>query len=393
LDDLNTPLAGPAARRRLWRLPVTAPQVAAGALALFLIVFVAWSMLADNPLGGEPFATASLQAIPKGGSTGKPGHARHDGSEQGKKAELPPGRSTVTIIDGSNGQRQEVIISGPSAPAAQQKSETDIDETLLETTRHGRIPRIAAAGGRRAIDAYARPAAPAEANPTATRIAIVVAGLGISAAGTADALSRLPPAITLAFAPYGANLDSLSGKARQLGHEVLLQAPMEPFDYPDNDSGPQTLLTTLSAEQNIDRLHWVMSRMQGYVGLTNSMGARFTASDKALRPVLDDISKRGLMYLDDGSSARSVASQLASANNMPFVKADEVLDAVATPPEIDRALARLESAARGRGGIAVGTATALPVAIDRIVSWAKDAEARGVVLVPITAAAVKPKSS
>ena len=59
---------------------------------------------------------------------------------------------------------------------------------------------------------------------------------------------------------------TLVARARGEGHEVLLQVPMEPFDYPDNDPGPQTLLTSLDAGQNIDRLHWLMSRFQGYVG-------------------------------------------------------------------------------------------------------------------------------
>jgi polysaccharide deacetylase 2 family uncharacterized protein YibQ len=275
---------------------------------------------------------------------------------------------------------------------AQQKTEAGVDERLLEGTRHGRIPRIGA-NGLRPIDVYGHSADAAPLKPGAVRVAIVVGGLGVSAAGTADALSRLPPAVTLAFAPYGANLESLATRARQGGHELLLQTPMEPFDYPDNDPGPQTLLTSLAAEQNLDRLHWVMARLQGYVGITNYMGARFTASEKALAPMLDDISKRGLLYLDDGSSARSVAAQIAGANNMPFAKADEVIDAVTAPSEIDRALARLEAEARKRGGVAIGTATALPVSIERIVRWAKDAESRGVVLVPVSVAALKPKSS
>ena len=57
---------------------------------------------------------------------------------------------------------------------------------------------------------------------------------------------------------------------------------MEPFDYPDNDPGPQTLLTSLTPEQNLDRLHWLMSRFQGYVGLISYMGARLTASQQGL---------------------------------------------------------------------------------------------------------------
>ena len=54
----------------------------------------------------------------------------------------------------------------------------------------------------------------------------------------------------------------------------LAQVPMEPYDYPDNDPGPQTLLTSLGAEQNVDRLHWHLSRFQGYVGIANFMSLR-----------------------------------------------------------------------------------------------------------------------
>jgi uncharacterized protein len=102
--------------------------------------------------------------------------------------------------------------------------------------------------------------------------------------------------------------------------------------------------------------------------------------------VLREASKRGLIYLDDGSSQRSVASQIAGANNLAFAKADLVIDAVATGADVERALGRLETMARERG-TAVGMASALPVSIERIAKWAKAAEGRGVLLVPISAVA------
>jgi polysaccharide deacetylase 2 family uncharacterized protein YibQ len=135
-----------------------------------------------------------------------------------------------------------------------------------------------------------------------------------------------------------------------------------------------------------------MSRFQGYVGIANFMGARFTASEASLAPVLREAAKRGLIYLDDGSSQRSVAGQIAGANNLPLAKSDLVIDAVPTPGDVDRALGRLETMARERG-IAVGVASALPVSIERIAKWAKAAEGRGVLLVPITAVSNKAKSS
>jgi hypothetical protein len=105
-----------------------------------------------------------------------------------------------------------------------------------------------------------------------------------------------------------------------------------------------------------------------------------------------ETAKRGLIYVDDGASSRSVAGQLAGSQNLPFAKTDVVIDTVPTAVEIDRALARLEIMARDHG-TAVGLATALPGTVTRIAEWAKKAEARGFILVPITMVAVKEKSS
>jgi polysaccharide deacetylase 2 family uncharacterized protein YibQ len=298
----------------------------------------------------------------------------------------PPGTQTVNIIDGMTGKRQEIIIGTPAAkrPAG--------DPRLLEATRYGPIPRIGTDGVRPA-DVYARkPAVSDTPAPNAVRIAIVVGGLGAGATATANALAKLPGAVSLAFTPYGSDLETQTAQARDKGHEVLLQVPMEPGDYPDNDPGPQTLLTSLSAEQNVDRLHWLFSRFQGYVGVINAMGAGFTSSEKALAPVLGDVAKRGLIYVDDGSSPRSQAGQIASANKQPYAKAEVAIDAVPSATEIDNALKRLETIARS-GVVAVGYSSALPASIDRIAKWAKAAHARGIVLVPVTAATVRARSS
>jgi polysaccharide deacetylase 2 family uncharacterized protein YibQ len=167
---------------------------------------------------------------------------------------------------------------------------------------------------------------------------------------------------------------------------------MEPYDFPDNDPGPQTLLTSLTTDQNTDRLYWHLSRMQGYAGITNFMGARFVATEPAMQPIIREASKRGLGFFDDGSSPRSIAPQAAGSFAVPFGKGDIALDAVPTPTEIDRALNKLESVARERG-VAVGTASALPVSIERVGAWIKTLSDRGILLVPLTTAMLKSKSS
>jgi polysaccharide deacetylase 2 family uncharacterized protein YibQ len=383
-DDLDAPLGQDAdKKRRSFRIPLAVPHVIAGLLGLFVATFAGWALVMSDPLGGEPTIVASVvTSTPMPAvAAGAQGPAKYDGPIA--VAPVAPPSNVITIIDGSTGKRQEIPL------AAQQGGNTP-EQRLLETSKHGAIPRIAP-DGRRPADAYAR-AGKLPGRPGAPRVAIVVHGLGVSGTATQAALTKLPGPVTLAFAPYGNEIGGTIAKARSGGHEVLLQLPMEPFDYPDNDPGPQTLLASLNPEKNIDRLHWLMSRFQGYVGVTNLMGARFTASEPALAPVLKEVAQRGLIYVDDGSSHRSLAGQIASASNTPFAKAEIVIDATPTAPHIDRALARLEALAKERG-VAVGSASALPVSIDRIAAWAKSAESRGIVLVPISAVAAKPNAS
>jgi polysaccharide deacetylase 2 family uncharacterized protein YibQ len=399
-DDLNAPL-GQHLRKRRIKIPITTSQVMAAVLTLFLGVFVVWAVVGNNPFGGEPIVvvpinlhpgppakTADGQGPPKVVAVNPDAPAAVQAAP-GQTAAPPGATKTVTIIDGKTGERKEVELPAQTSDAAPDAG--PLDQKFLEMSAHGAIPKIAADGVRPA-DAFAQPVKALPGKPDAPRIAIIVSGLGVSASATADAIAKLPGAVTLGFMPYGSDVAALAGRARARGHEVLLQVPMEPFDYPDNDPGPQTLLTSLTPQQNIDRLYWLMSRFQGYVGIVDAMGGRFTASEPSFSPVLRETAKRGLIFVDDGANPRSLAGRIAGANNLPFAKADVTIDAVPTAGEIDHALGRLEMAARERS-IAVGISSGLPVSIDHIAKWAKTLADHGIQLVPITAVALKPKQT
>jgi uncharacterized protein len=396
-DDLSTPLGQETVRRtRRYRLPFTVTQALAALLALFLLTFVSFAVFNDNPLGGEPIARVALRqpvtAEEKLAAAPAPSPPSEREVISAAKQASPAEQKTVTIIDGSSGSRQSVVIASDAAEAlrtvASPGAMAAIDPRLLEKSRHGMIP--VAAEGLKPFTVYAAEADRAKAAKTPV-VSIVVGGLGVGAAKTTDAIMKLPAAVTLAFTPYGSDPGKLAERARAQRHEILLQVPMEPFDYPDNDPGPQTLLTTLAAEQNLDRLHWHLSRFQGYAGIANFMGARFVVADAVMQPIVREAARRGLGYLDDGTAPRSVAASLAAGLSMPFAKADVWIDAVPTAVEIDRALARLESLARERG-TAVGVASALPISIERIGVWIRALESHGIMLVPLTTAMLKSKS-
>ena len=393
-DDLSTPLGQKTLRaKHRFRLPFTFTQALAVLLGLFLVVFAGFAIFNDNPLGGEPIAHIALrEATPPGGKPAATPPSAYEPATKSKIQQAAPGEhKTVTIIDGSSGARHDVMISGdgPDKVEAEPATMAGIDQRLLEKSRYGMIP-VVAADGLKPFTAYAAEADRARAAKMPV-VAIVVGGLGVGAAKTTEAIMKLPAAVTLAFTPYGSDPTKLAERARAQHHEILLQIPMEPFDYPDNDPGPQTLLTTLGSEQNLDRLYWHLSRFQGYAGIANFMGGRFVVTDAAMQPIIREAGKRGLGFLDDGSAPHSVASTLASGQSVPFARADLSIDAVPTAAEIDRALAKLESLAKERG-TAVGVAAALPVSIERIGVWIKALEGHGIMLVPLTTAMLKSKS-
>jgi uncharacterized protein len=259
------------------------------------------------------------------------------------------------------------------------------DPALIENTPQGPLPRIAD-DGRKPMTAYAGPVA----GGAKFRIAIVVGGLGISANATRLALDSLPAGVTLGFAPYASDAGDWAAKARAKGHEVLLEIPMEPFDFPDSDPGPHTLRAGQDEEANLQRLTWALSRFTGYAGVTNLLGQRFLSDSDALSPMLTYLNRRGLYFFDNGAASQSVAATVGGQVGIPTVASGAPIDDIQTALEIDRHLSELETQARANGS-AVGSAFLYPVSMARIAAWAKGLQSRGFVLVPVSAIVNQPK--
>jgi polysaccharide deacetylase 2 family uncharacterized protein YibQ len=261
------------------------------------------------------------------------------------------------------------------------------DPALVEDSQFGPLP-IIAADGRAPMSAYARVFDAKDKRP---RIAIIVSGLNVSASNTKLALARLPAPVTLAFVPFAFDTQASVDLAREAGHEVLLQVPMEPFDFPESDPGSHALMVAASADENIRRLNWSLSRFTGYVGITNLLGARFMSEQAPLDPILKEIARRGLIFFDNGASRSSLALTAARHAGGSFATGTLSLDDVQTKDGVDKKLVELEAEAK-RNRFAIGVVSAFPVSIARIAEWAESAESRGFLLVPISAVAAKPQS-
>jgi uncharacterized protein len=254
------------------------------------------------------------------------------------------------------------------------------DPALVEQNKEGPLP-IVGPDGRKPWMVYARPF---EASNPRPRIAIIVSGLGLSAAATETAIQTLPPAVTLAFNPYGQRLDYWTARARAEGHETLVLVPMEPTNYPANDPGPETLLTTLSPPENRERLNWSLSRFTGYTGVLSLFGSRYTTALESLRPTLEEIRSRGLLFVDSRVSLRSSAFRIAGEIGLPRAINNRFIDVQPAKDEIDRRLDELVKTAT-TSGFAVGVGQPFPVTIERVAAFVRAADARGLAIAPVSA--------
>jgi polysaccharide deacetylase 2 family uncharacterized protein YibQ len=232
--------------------------------------------------------------------------------------------------------------------------------------------------GRTPFQVYSRPFV-ANGRP---KVALVIGGLGLNARTSQAAIETLPPEITLSFVAYAEGLQGWIDSARAHGHEVLLEAPMEPVDYPDNDPGPYTLMADAQPNETAKKLEWILSRASGYFALTNYLGSRFLTNDQAYEGLMGAVRGRGLGFIDDGLASRRMGG------GAPRASAERVIDDQLTQAAIDQQLTQLEASALQRGQ-ALGAGFAYPVTLDKVARWAQGVEQRGYQLAPASALAVK----
>jgi hypothetical protein len=225
---------------------------------------------------------------------------------------------------------------------------------------------------------YSRPFENPEGKPT---VSVIVGGLGIHWRHTQAAIQELPADVTLSFAPGAKNLRSWVRQARADGHEVLIELPMEPFDYGRPRPHPQVLQVAASESLNRQRLDILLSRVGSYAGVINYQGGKFATSNDASNVIFDALSDKGLAFFEDGSLLNAVFEDVAREQGLTFARSETVIDARPEGDPIETQLMFLEAQALDNGA-ALGTAFAYPISIDMIKTWTEQLEQKGILLAP-----------
>ncbi len=364
------------------------PALSAGGAALFfLLAATATIVVAGDPSAGAP---SVLIPLTQPGSPPPPPGWREAMAPEQTGAPTVTTDSLQLLPNGAEGDagapiQGQATISFPGGPGDASAQGDGAGEALIPSPiagltapgpGGGQLP-IIGGDGKTPADAYARPFV-SNGRP---KIGLVIGGLGLNSKGTREAIEQLPPEVTLSFVPYSDGLQGWIDLARQHGHEVLLEAPMEPNDFPDNDPGPYTLMANGKAAETTQRLDWLLGRATGYFGVTNYLGSKFVTSDVGMNALAADLRTRGLAFVDDGSAARR-------GGGLPRASADRVVDDQLAGDAIDKQLLALEASAL-QNGQSLGAGFAYPVTLAQVKTWAGGLAGRGYQLAPASALTVR----
>jgi uncharacterized protein len=379
----STPARAQADRRGQALAALANPYVGASAAAmLFLAAGGGLVAITGDPQAGAPVVRVALTRI--GATKDAPAGWREAlAPEPSGEAMLTPDTFELSARPGETAGPNEVVFTLPGgglvdgAGGARQGLPAAPIAGLSAPGPGGGLLPVIGPDGRTVAQAYARPFV----SNGAPRVALIVGGLGLNPQTTRAAIETLPPEVTLSFAPYAEDLQGWIDMARSAGHEVLLEAPMEPADYPANDPGPYTLLAGGKPEETNRKLEWLLSRATGYFGVTNYLGSRFLNSEPAMAAFGSALSRRGVAFIDDGQGRRRGGGLMRAS-------ADAIIDDQLSADAINKSLASLEQGAF-RSGQALGSGFAYPVTLTAVARWAQSLPGRGLQLAPASAVMAK----
>ncbi|EGF92269.1 divergent polysaccharide deacetylase family protein [Asticcacaulis biprosthecium C19] len=367
-----------------FKKPYVAPLTAGSA---FILVVIAFLNLAGDPDAASqsvrikmPKTTAAKAPPPRSGageaaegetftldSLGLFGDTPVEGFNLDPAAEAEPGHAVITLPGDETATAAEAGPRAARIPLAQSPI-----AGLVQTTNSGPLPMISPAGLTPA-SAYARPFR-SDGRPY---VALIVGGLGLNPTATRQAIDQLPPEVTLSFVPYTQGLQGWIDLARASGHEVIVEVPMQPTNYPDTDPGPQTLMANAKSDELQNKLAWSLSRATGFFAVSNYQGSAFLKDKAGAQTFMSVLKSRGVAFIDDGQ-ARGLQGAWSRAS------ADRVIDSQINAQAIQAQLIGLETTAKNRGS-ALGTGFGYPVTLAVALRWTQSLEAKGIQLAPASA--------
>lgn len=327
-------------------------------LLVLASVFLGWT-IHEEVVSRKEHAPAEEM---KGRSGGEPPEI-WSGESEGYKPLFPVGH-----IWGKKERAASFVVAAGNKALSPQMADPDESEADTAVERDETLPP------------WRLYAVPSEVGDDVPMIAVVIDDLGMNRRLTRRVL-KLPAPLTASFLAYADDLPEQAAEASAAGHELLVHTPMEPLD---NNPGPGALMLGMDDDEIRDRLAMMLGSFSGYVGINNHMGSRFTADEHGMEVVLDEVNRRGLLFLDSLTGKNSAGKRIAREKGMPYAVRNVFLDNARESSKVMQQLRLLERLAL-KNKAAVGIGHPHPATIDALSRWIPEARRRGFALVPVSA--------
>lgn len=202
----------------------------------------------------------------------------------------------------------------------------------------------------------------------APNISILVTGLGLDKEITNNALNKLPNSISLGFLSYSHDFEYLDISNRDL----LMNIPMETYNYFFKDNGPYSLICKLGEANNSQRLNYIISKSSNFNGYYTEAYESFTDDIRDLNFLLKKINKTNkyILYNDpkEIKSFNDVAVKLGMKDKI--LKVDIIINKSMSEAKFENKLNDLKLIAKAKGH-AIAVVNANIYNIDFLEKWIK----------------------
>jgi len=188
----------------------------------------------------------------------------------------------------------------------------------------------------------------------AGKIAIIIDDFGYTMNETVKALMKLDIPLTYAVIPGVKFSKDIAARLQQNGKTIMLHLPMQALERQVEKDGYSLMLEMKPAELR-ERVRKAVAAVPQAIGVNNHMGSAATVNDSLLLPVLDEIKKAGLFFIDSRTNSHTHAFKLAQKMGLPTGLNDIFLDNEESPERVQQKMWQLADLAAAEGAaIAIG---------------------------------------
>ncbi|MDR3325830.1 MAG: divergent polysaccharide deacetylase family protein [Rhodospirillaceae bacterium] len=275
----------------------------------------------------------------------------------------------IIIVDSKIKENDsQIIIKNESFESVKSSNKTIISNTSLNTLKHD-LPN------------WEKYAVPLVIDSDRHVIAVIIDDMGLDKRRSKEILQLSGP-LTVSFMSYADDLNRQTREASANGHELMMHIPMEPL-ISSLDAGPSVLKVNLSIEELKKRLIYNLNRFNGYVGINNHMGSKFTACTFGMQVLMDELYLRGVLFIDSLTTHNSVGLKIARKSGVPTAERNVFLDNIGNMMSINDQLIKLEKLAH-KNGNAIAIGHPRDETIKALATWLPTLSKKGLTLVPIS---------